>query len=69
MSVPTRSQSGCKSSLRIQVWRSGLNGVPGGTIGARCGEPEEIAAGQLQLGDKEVMMAGRENGVWKITLS
>ena len=36
MSVPTRSQSGCRGSLRIQAWRSVTpagNGVPGETIG------------------------------------
>src|SRR5436190_396406 len=33
MSVPTRSQSGSRSALRIQAWRSGMKGVPGGTIG------------------------------------
>src|SRR4051794_5765972 len=33
ISVPTRSQSGSRSLLRIQVWRSGKNGVPGATIG------------------------------------
>src|SRR6266571_8495427 len=33
MSVPMRSQSGAKASLRIQLCRSGMNGVPGATIG------------------------------------
>ena len=33
MSVPMRSQSGASVAFRIQLWRSGKNGVPGGTIG------------------------------------
>src|SRR5439155_7293383 len=33
MSVPMRSQSGASASLRIQLCRSGANGMPGATIG------------------------------------
>jgi len=33
MSVPTRSQSGANAALRMNTWRSGVNGVPGGAIG------------------------------------
>src|SRR5262249_27681666 len=33
ISVPMRSQSGSRSALRIQLCRSGRNGVPGATIG------------------------------------
>jgi hypothetical protein len=33
MSVPIRSQSGANSELRVQVCKSGLNGIPGGRIG------------------------------------
>src|SRR5262245_21234110 len=33
MSVPTRSQSGLRLALRIQVCRSPENGVPGASIG------------------------------------
>jgi len=33
MSVPTRSQSGSRAASRVHACRSGVNGVPGGTIG------------------------------------
>ena len=33
ISVPIRNQSGAKFTLRIQACKSGLNGVPGATIG------------------------------------
>jgi hypothetical protein len=33
MSVPMRSQSGSRLASRIQLWRSGVNGVPAFEIG------------------------------------
>ena len=51
MSVPMRSQSGASpGSLRIQLCRSGVNGVPGATIGfAAESQRKCAAAGALLL--------------------
>ena len=56
MSVPTLNESGSRFPLRTQAWRSGRNGVPGGTIGSDE-EPVEVPVSlNLDLRHEEIMV-------------
>src|SRR5262249_28434565 len=44
MSAPIRSQSGSRFALRIQLCRSGINGVPGNTMGLGAESQRKLRA-------------------------
>ena len=60
MSVPMRSQSGCKSELRIQACKSTGERRPGRHDRLRRRQEQEIAAGHLDLGAEEIVIC-RQN--------
>ena len=56
MSVPIRSQSGSRFSLRIQLWRSVApsgNGVPGGTTGRGAESQKKSPLASCTCGTKK----------------
>ena len=56
MSVPTRSQSGARAELRIQVCKSVLpagKGVPGGTIGLGADSHRKFPSDSCTSGRKK----------------
>src|SRR5262249_12010815 len=75
MSVPTRSQLGSRTALRIQGWRSGMPAGKGGPGAAIRGEPESqkkfwSAPARATWGTKKsCSLSPRENGVEKLTVN
>jgi len=53
ISVPIRSQSGAKASFLIQLWRSGVNGVPGATIGLGADNQKNSPSLTFTVGTKK----------------
>jgi hypothetical protein len=62
MSVPIRDQSGAKGSSRIQLWRSGVNGVPDAAMGLGDDNHRKSPVIKFDLRHEEVVIRREVEG-------